>query len=116
MAKNFGFVAVNTGQGPLTTMTGGTGYSEVKVPVKNEQGNVSVINLRANRKTSCSPSLRPMNSITGCGAAKPAALVLSYQSDDNPQLAAGHYQGIFPVLAQRDDLQQPILIHIDITR
>ncbi|ARU95851.1 trypsin-like serine peptidase [Tatumella citrea] len=116
MASNFGFVAVNDGQGPLTTMSGGTGYSKVKVPVKDEQGNVSVIHLRANRKTSCSPALRPMNSTTGCGDVKPAALVMSYLPEDNPQLAAGHYQGIFPVEAQRDDLQQPVLIHIDITR
>lgn len=116
MASNFGFVAVNNGQGPLSTMTGGTGYSKIKVPVKDDQGTVSVINLRANRKTSCSPALRPMNSVTGCGATKPAALVMSYLPGDNPQLAAGHYKGIFPVEAQRNNLQQPLLININITK
>gem|GEM_PF-4512755 len=116
MVKNFGFVAVNAGQGPLTTVYGGTGYSKVRVPVKDDKGNISVINLRASRKTTCKPPLRPMNSLTGCGATKPAALVMDYLPEDNPQLTAGHYQGIFPVVAERDDVQQPLLINIDITR
>lgn len=116
LSSNFGFVAVNPGQGPQELISGGTGYSKVAVQVKDENGGTAVINLRANRKTSCSPSLRPMNSTTGCGATKPAALVMSFHHDDNKQLASGSYQGIFPAVAQRGNEQQPVLVQINITQ
>lgn len=116
VASNFGFTAVRTGQGPMTLVTNSTGYSALKVQVKDENGRVDIIKLRGQRKTTCSPNLRQMNDYTGCGSSpKPATLIVTYQNDDNPDLPKGHrYQGIFPVQTQRDTVSEPMLINIDV--
>lgn len=115
--SNLGFVAVYAGQGPLETVTGGTGYTTLKVQVKNAAGQVYIMTLRGNRKTTCSPALRPINSITGCGNVKPAALVLSYNKEDNMTLPVDTYSGILPIMAKRDSYDiAPILIHIEVAK
>lgn len=113
---NIGFLAVRSGQGPMTLLSGGTGYSPLTVQVKNEAGQLQVVKLRGQRKTRCSPALRPMNSMTGCGVgAAPASLQLSYVAEDNADLPGGHYQGMVPVIASRDAFTQPLLVEVDLT-
>lgn len=114
--SNFGFVAVNAGQGPLVTSdVGGTGTTEIKVPLKNSQGDVKLVTLTAQRKTSCS-SGGPMMSVVGCGAgARPASLILKLLPEHNPGLAAGRYTGILPLKQKRDGFEKAILVNIDIT-
>ncbi|KGT89406.1 hypothetical protein NG99_18910 [Erwinia typographi] len=116
--SNFGFVSLYGGQGPVNTINGGTGYTTLKVQVKNHNdGNIYIMNIRGNRKTTCTPSLRPINSITGCGSTKPASLVLDYVAEDNEELPEGTYSGILPVMATRDNKAiAPILININIKK
>ncbi|MDR6352589.1 carbohydrate-binding protein [Pantoea sp. SORGH_AS_0659] len=112
--SNIGFVAIHSGQGPMSLITNSTGYTPLQVQVKDEKNRIRILKLRGTRKTVCQPNLRQMNDYTGCGTPKPASLEVTYHAEDNSTLAGGHYTGILPVKATRDAYNQPILINIDI--
>jgi len=118
-SNNFGFIAVNQGQGPLaTTSVAGGGSTRVQVPLKNARGEVKLVNLDVLRKTSCAgaPGSGPMESIVGCGStAQTANLDLRFWYGSNPGLPSGRYTGILPLKQKRDGFEQAIMINIDFT-
>lgn len=116
--SNIGFVAVRTGQGPLILNSKtSTSYTVLTVQVKDEIGNIDIVYLRGQRKTRCTPNLRPMNDYTGCGSsAIPAQLIVSYHGEDNADLPGGHWLGLLPIMANRNDFNEPILVNIDILK
>lgn len=113
---NIGFVATRLRQGPLVlNSTATTGYTVLIVQVKGNNGNINIIYLRGQRKTRSTPNLRPMNDYTGCGSsAVSAQLIVSYYCDDNPDLPSGYWIGLLPVMATRNEFNEPILINMDI--
>jgi len=116
--SNIGFVAVRTGQGPLALNSQtSTGYTVLTVQVKDEIGNIDIVYLRGQRKTRCAPNLRPMDDYTGCGSsAVPAQLIVSYHGEDNVDLPGGHWLGLLPVMATRNNFNEPILVNVDILK
>lgn len=112
--SNFGFVAVNQGQGPLDITTSATsGSTRIQVPLKNARGEVKLVNLDVLRKTDCTSG--EMNTFAGCGNVATANLDLRFWYGNNPGLPSGRYTGILPLKQKRDGFEQAIMINIDFT-
>ncbi|WP_150665061.1 trypsin-like peptidase domain-containing protein [Pandoraea commovens] len=113
--SNFGYVAVRPGQGPQYLTSSDSGYSALTVQVRNAKNETYLAKLRGYRKTACTPSLRPISSMTGCGSgAQPAALVLSFEKTDNKDLPVGAYTGLLPLMAKRDGFERNILVNLSL--
>ena len=88
---SLGFVVVAPTEGPTALKWEVSGYSVVKAPMKDEQGNEVMVTFRGERKTGC--STRPLNASISCQSGTGTSASFRYLAEDNPDLPAGNYSG-----------------------
>jgi len=111
----YGYIAIYTGEGPLTLNSSAVGYSTLRTMVKDNNGKINILTLRGKRETTC--TIRPMNASTPCGGGSQGSnLIIEFHPEDNPDLDLNHsFSGIIPLQAALGDHDKKnILLNISL--
>ncbi|POD75925.1 hypothetical protein BKM17_13055 [Pseudomonas syringae group genomosp. 3] len=112
---NAGVITYYSSEGPAELEWYSWGYSNVKIPVFDSNGQISVMYIRAYKMIS--QSAFTMNSAADMKGQSPGTfdLVLKFIAEDNKHLSSHNYKGVLPLYIKSwstKDYQLPVRINI----
>ncbi|ROR47855.1 UNVERIFIED_ORG: subtilase family protein [Providencia alcalifaciens] len=113
--KNTGAVTYYDNEGPSTLEWYSYGYSHVKIPVSDDNGQISIMYMRISKLISS--SMFTMNSSADIKGQTPSNfnLVLKFMTEDNKYLPKNKYRGILPLYIKSwsvKDYSLPVRLNI----